>query len=288
MIRDKRGDIPYKYYLEACFRKQLGLSTENQQQVNIYSFTNKRLAKGYQRVVTTCQGMYWETRKEQIEWEQWKNRRVTVGGDLGWRAEGASLYHPTTDTLIRTIVPHRFAINPSRCSIRQKMRTDRYYIHVYQTRVGPERRTLRSRAIARELRRRFGNLYWPRDIDKNDVVRRDPEIKSRAGQRQPTERRREVKAPDGWRINNGGRNLMGRAPRKPKLWARWEEWEKNGSGKNKQRDYWQQNVTDKERDRQPWSSRESEKDQMKMREISNQLKRLTRLFHGLLMGEKNL
>ena len=207
---------------------------------------------------------------------------------MGWRAEGASLYHPTTDSLIRTIVPHRVATNPSRCSIRQKMRTDRYYIHVYQTRVGPERRTLRSRAIARELRRRFGNLYWPTDIDKNDVVRRDPEIKSRAGQRQPTERRREVKAPDGWRINNGGRNLMGGAPRKPKLWARWEEWEKNGSGKNKQRDYWQQNVTDKERDRQPWSSRESEKDQMKMREISSQLKGLTRLLHGLLMGEKNL
>ena len=80
---------------------------------------------------------------------------------------------------------------------------------------------------------------------------------------------------------------MRREPRKPKLWARWEEWEKNGSAWNKQRDHWQQNVNDK-RERQPRSSRESEKDQMKMREISNQLKRLTSLFYGVLKGEKNL
>ena len=57
--------------------------------MNIYTFTDKRIAKGYQRVVTTCQGMYYELKEEQVEWENWHGKRATVGGDWCWRGEGA-------------------------------------------------------------------------------------------------------------------------------------------------------------------------------------------------------
>ena len=81
LIDDRWKDIPHRAFLESCFRKQIGLGIDNPQKIDIYSFTNKRVAKGYQRVVTTCQGMYYEMRKEQVDWQHWNNRRVTVGGD---------------------------------------------------------------------------------------------------------------------------------------------------------------------------------------------------------------
>ena len=103
--------------------------------------------------------MYYEMRREQINWEEWKDERITVGGDLCWMAEGATLYKPTRDLHTRTIVRHRFALNPFKNTPRRRLRTDRYYVHVYQTRIGPERRTLRSRSIARELKRRFPSMW---------------------------------------------------------------------------------------------------------------------------------
>ena len=48
------------------------------------------------------------------------------------------------------------------------LRMDRFYIHVYQTKIGPDRRTLRSKEIVRELGRRLGRLFWPRDAEKNE------------------------------------------------------------------------------------------------------------------------
>ena len=92
---ENRKDIPHRSYLEGCFRKQIGFRTDTPHRININSFTDKRVAKGYQRVVTTCQGMYYEMKEEQIDWQQWRKRRATVGGDWCWRGEGVSLYQPT-------------------------------------------------------------------------------------------------------------------------------------------------------------------------------------------------
>ena len=125
-IDDKGKEIPHRAFLESCFRKQIGLGIDSPQKINIYSFTNKRVAKGYQRVVTTCQGMYYEMRREEVDWEQWNKRRVTVGGDWCWRAEGVSLYNPTRENLNRKIVQHRFAINPRRDTPRKMMRKGKY------------------------------------------------------------------------------------------------------------------------------------------------------------------
>ena len=61
------GEIPHRSFLETCYRRQIGLAIEKPQKVDIFSYTHKRVAIGYQRIVTTCQGMYFEMREEDVE-----------------------------------------------------------------------------------------------------------------------------------------------------------------------------------------------------------------------------
>ena len=119
--------------------------------------------------------MYYEMRHEDVVWNEWNNKRTTVDGDWCWRAEGVTLYNPTREEIRRTIVPHRFAINPRGETTRSKLRTDRYYMHIYQTKIGPDRLTLRSIEMARELNQMFGNIYWPRKFDEKTMRTRRTE-----------------------------------------------------------------------------------------------------------------
>ena len=98
-------------------------------------------------------------------WNKVQKRNVTIGGDTCWRGEGVTVYKPHNDRGRRPLVRHRFAINLTDTVARTKLRTDRYYIHVYQTKIGPDRRTLRSKEMVRELQRRFKTTYWPREVD---------------------------------------------------------------------------------------------------------------------------
>ena len=116
-----------------------------------------------------------------------------MGDDWNWRAEGVTLYYPTREEINRTIVPHRFAINPNRETLRRKLRTDRYYMHIYQTRIGPERRTLRSKAIARELSRKFGKIYWPRKMDMQNEQKRVVSARTERGTGEEREERERVR-----------------------------------------------------------------------------------------------
>ena len=153
-------------YLEECFRKQIGMPTQGPQRINIYNFKNKKVATGYQRVVTTCQGMYFEMTKQQVEWGNLKDRGVTIGGDYRWGTEGITVYKPIKEMPTSTVVRHRFAMLPPKGTYRRRLKTDRYYIHVYQTKIGDQRKTLQSRKMAQELRRRYREYYYPREVDK--------------------------------------------------------------------------------------------------------------------------
>ena len=101
----------HRKYLEECFRQQIGLPIDNWRNINIYSFTDHRVAKGYQKVVITCQGMYYEIKENQVDWESMGRKRLTIGGDFCWRGNGVTIYQPTRERTRRPIVPHRFAIN---------------------------------------------------------------------------------------------------------------------------------------------------------------------------------
>ena len=289
-------EIPHKRYLEWCFSKQIGYSIENPQKLDIYTFTERKVAWGYQRVVTTCQGMYYEMKKEQINWKHFKDGRITIGGDRCWRAEGVTVYHPTREIQDRTIVPHRFAINPTGEIPRKILRKDRYYIHVYQTKIGPERRTMRSKGIARELWRRFGKLYWPREMDKNWEGRRTRITEARVNGRE-TWRRREANRTTGresnWKkriekveLNTRWKRCNGRVkedrdtgPRKNRQWEnRWYQQREGRRGRAKE----------EQRTNKIEQIREKKIERRELQDISNQLERLTNVMERTMQGGGNM
>ena len=120
-----KPEIAHREYLEGCYRRQIGLPLDKKQRINICSYTDHKVAKGYQKVVTTRQGMYYELTEEQVMWRELPKKRLTVGGDLCWRGEGVTVYKPTSRRETRPIVPHRFAINLTNTAQRAKLRTDR-------------------------------------------------------------------------------------------------------------------------------------------------------------------
>ena len=132
--------IPHEEYLEECFHQQIGLPLDKPQRTNIYSYRDKMIANGYQRVFTTWQGMYYEMAEQQVVWSTFTEKTTTVGGDNRWRAEGISLYNPIRKLPSAPVVRHRFAVLPPRSRCRKLLRTDRYYVHVYQTKIGLNRR----------------------------------------------------------------------------------------------------------------------------------------------------
>ena len=163
---DEQSKIWWEHrdYLRQCYKKHIDLPLDKKQDISIYSFTDQKVARGYQKVVTTRQGMYYELTDEQVEWNTVPRRSLTIGGDTCWRGQGVTVYKPHSERNTRPIVRHRFAINLSYVP-RARFRTDRYYIHVYQTKVGPGRWTLRSKEMVRELQRKFKTTYWPRIVD---------------------------------------------------------------------------------------------------------------------------
>ena len=191
-------ELPHRGFLEDCFKRQIGLPINGRQTKNIYSFTNKLVAKGYTKVVTTYQGMYYVMEREQVNWGMFKDRKITIDGDWCWRSEGVTVYNPSRNLPNRTIVPHRFAIKPIQNTNRCSLRTDRYYIHVYQTKVGSSRRTLSSKGIAEELRTRFGGVYMPREIDKQKSSRRW-DTRRKTGDAEPPKNRSTGR--ENWRKN---------------------------------------------------------------------------------------
>ena len=73
--------------------------------------------------------------KEQVEWRQFREERSKIGGDRCWRDEGVTVYHPTREIRNRTIVPYRFAINPTTETprkIRKKGQILRIYMYIKQ------------------------------------------------------------------------------------------------------------------------------------------------------------
>ena len=283
--KEKKNEVPHKSFLEDCYRKQIGHSIEKPQNIDIYSYTNRRVAKGYQQVVTTCQGMYYEMTKEQVEWRQFKDTRLTIGGDRCWRAEGVTVYQPTREVRERTILAHRFALNPTCKTPRKILRKDRYYIHVYQTKIGSERRTLRSKVIARELWRRFGRMYWPRQMDKWWGEPRTIDNRSKAKE-QEKRQGGVTKKPQVW--DSSRRVLRQRGATTISL--------KNGTSRNneginrerwKQRNPWRQSKSEQQRKNGKFDFSDKENGEGKLIDIIIQLQKLN-IMGGIVQRGRNM
>ena len=161
------------YYLNTCFQDQIGLPTDISQKMNIFNFDETLIAKGFDRVVTTYQGLFWEHSKDDICFRNLKKAQWSIDGLETWKAKGVNVFRLIKPDKRAKPRAHRFAVNPppdfkGSCN---PLKVGKWYTHVYQTKVqvNGEMKTLYSRRMAWELKRLCGNDYRPRKYDLEDA-----------------------------------------------------------------------------------------------------------------------
>ena len=156
-------------YLRQCWHDQINLPLSGHQKKNIWSFKHALVATGYDRVVLTWQGMFYEVSEADIELGNLLPKQTTGAGVRKWVSEGVTVFK-WDDSFRHVLRPHRFAMRPyntSRINWRV-FKPHKYYIHVYQTKIERswnDLRTLSSRSIAQHLRYNWNAHYWPRPTD---------------------------------------------------------------------------------------------------------------------------
>ena len=160
-------------FLNTSFQEQIGVPMNEPQSMNIFNFDETLIAKGYDRVVTTWQGMFWENSREDICFKNVRKVEYTAEGFEGWKAKWVNVFRLTKPNRRTKPRAHRFAVIPpngfqGRCN---PLKVGKFYTHVYQTKVqvGREMRTLHSKRMAKELKILCGNAYHPRKYDLEDL-----------------------------------------------------------------------------------------------------------------------
>ena len=152
------------------FKRCFELPTERYKRRQIYSFDGVLLAHGYNKVVPTWQGLYFELKGEDIAFENLDRSFNTARGVTTWSTKGVEIFKLHREDLRTTPRPHRFAVVPSGsltkpCNLRI---VGKFYCHVYQTKVQLGERffkTLNSKTMAKSLKQRYGIHYLPRPRD---------------------------------------------------------------------------------------------------------------------------
>ena len=113
--------------------------------------------------------MYYELNFDDVIFQNLTKKIVTDAGEETWSLKGAKVYKwsRSHEPVLRR---HRFAVLPQdgRASDFTQIKPNKYYVHVYQTKIEFAKydlRSLNSRKIARNLKDRCGNYYFPRTID---------------------------------------------------------------------------------------------------------------------------
>ena len=158
-------------WLKAEFSKRFQLSTELPKKLNIYSYDNVLIARGWKRVITTWQGMYSEIEEKDVAFrnllsEERRDQHVHS-------TRGVRIFSPKSPDTRVVPRPHRFAVSPplgfkEHCN---PLVPGRFYAHVYQTKIETSKNvllTLQSKWMAKELRRMCGDAYLPRPNDLED------------------------------------------------------------------------------------------------------------------------
>ena len=155
--------------MRECWNEQIALPFSRHQKRKIYSFRNALLATGYDKIAITWQGMFYEISEADIQLGNMTRKNSPDDDACKWVTEGVTVFkwHPQFRHILR---PHRFAMRtPNASSIDRKVfKPNKYYIHVYQTKIErawKDLRTLHSRSIALHLNKHWGDRYWPRSVD---------------------------------------------------------------------------------------------------------------------------
>ena len=165
-------------YLKMCWNEQIDLPSSSRLKKDIYSFKNSLVATGYDKIVFTWQGVFYEVSEDDIKLRNLLKKNLTESGVSKWVTEGVTVFK--WESWYRHILrPHRFAmIPPTGHEINWSVfRPDKYYVHVYQTKIERswnDLRTLHSRSIAKQLNENWGQQYWPRsvDVDSTEIRKR--------------------------------------------------------------------------------------------------------------------
>ena len=140
-------------FLFSCFREQIGIPMQSSQKREINNFDGVLIAKGFNRVVGTYQGLFWEIDHDDVAfWNLNPDLRHTPGVK-SWSTKGVRVFKLTTPDKRTRPKQHRFAVNPPSgfrgpCN---PLKVGMYYAHIYQTKVKVEEnswRTLRSKRMA--------------------------------------------------------------------------------------------------------------------------------------------
>ena len=174
-------------WLKKRFTECFGLPTDMYKRRKLMSFDGVEVAKGYNRVVATWQGLFFELRDEDINYDALAPGFNTAQGMSTLTTKGVKLFKLSRADTRTTPKPHRFAVIPSGnpATPCNPLKVGRWYVHVYQTKIELDGflKTLNSKAIARDLQKKWGIQYMPRSRDIDQVLPQpippsDPTIQS--------------------------------------------------------------------------------------------------------------
>ena len=160
---------PHASLLHECFQKRIGLAPTVRNEVDITTFDNVIVAKGYNRILPTWQGYYIELEKDDLVWANLQPNESPAYGEESWVSPGLTVFTRLRPDTRCTPRPHRFALKTPTNYTKpcNPLQPYKWYIHAYQARflVDNYSRSLNSRTIASNLKELFPDRYHPRDKD---------------------------------------------------------------------------------------------------------------------------
>ena len=167
-------------WMKKRFKDCFGLPTEMYKRRTLFSFDGVELAKGYRRVVATWQGLYYELKDQDINFSGLHQDFNTAWGKSTLTTKGVTIFKLSRRDTRTNPRPHRFAVvrkgNPTTpCN---PLKVGCWYVHVYQTKININGvlKTLNSKAIAKELKEKWGLQYLPRASDIEQTPNQQPNL----------------------------------------------------------------------------------------------------------------
>ena len=91
--KKREPEIDHFEYLKKCWNEQIELPLSQPQKRNIYSYKNALVATGYEKILVTWQGMFYEVSDMDIELGNLSRAHSQDYGVQKWVAEGVTVFN---------------------------------------------------------------------------------------------------------------------------------------------------------------------------------------------------
>ena len=99
-------------FLTNCFQEQIGVEMDEPQSFNIFNSDETLIAKGFDRVMITWQGVFWEHSRQDICFKNLRRVKYPEEGIVSWKANGVQVFQLIRPDERKKPRAHRFAVNP--------------------------------------------------------------------------------------------------------------------------------------------------------------------------------